>query len=98
MTNVQFYYKGSHQKENVDVFKRWATYYGLALFQPSSSNPWHVQTEIGKYSLYPQTLNFWPHKLKGYWEGTGTVVGISELTRMLREALDAAEDHIDLIE
>lgn len=98
MTNIQFYHKNEHQKENVEIFKRWAFHHGLSLFQPDVRSPWHVQARIGQYSLYPQTLNFWPHKLKGYYEGVGTVEGAGELTWMLFEALAAADDEVNLID
>lgn len=67
-------------------------------FQPNPEKaPWHVQCVIKSDEGYDLTLNFWPHKLKGQYDGK-SVQGIEALRAIMAQAIDDSVSKFDVIE
>jgi len=67
-------------------------------FQPNADKaPWHVQCLIPTQTGDVLALNFWPHRLKGQYDGK-SVEGFEELRAMMAQAIDDSQDTFDVIE
>tara|TARA_R110000851_G_scaffold97428_1_gene211125 strand:+ start:8808 stop:9101 length:294 start_codon:yes stop_codon:yes gene_type:complete len=53
--------------------------------------PWHVQAEINGFEV-----NFWPHTMKAYCSGFGTVEGLQAIINMINEVND--EENVEMVE
>lgn len=73
----------------------------VKFYQPNPEKaPWHVQCAIDSADGCPLYLNFWPHKLKGQYDGK-SVEGLEALRSIMAQAIDdSTEDTevLDLIE
>ena len=67
-------------------------------FQPNAEKaPWHVQCILKSEEGYSHTLNFWPHKLKGQYDGK-SVEGMEGLRDIMSRAIEDSTQSLDLIE
>lgn len=70
----------------------------VTFFQPKPDiAPWHVQCVIEGQGGEAHVLNFWPHKLKGQYQG-GAVEGMENLRRIMAQAIDDSQSDFDVIE
>lgn len=71
------------QLENVTSFRRMMEAMPHVTFKHANyrAAPWHIQARVNNV-----TINFWPHLLKGNFEGARAVEGIHALQRLIREA------------
>jgi hypothetical protein len=64
----------------------------VGFFQPHPDRaPWHVQAVVNEV-----LINFWPHKLKGCFEGTRAMAGMTALRDLILQAKN--EEPFDVVE
>lgn len=67
-------------------------------FQPNPEKaPWHVQCHIETRTGENLVLNFWPHKLKGQYDGK-SVEGMDALRGMMAQAIDDSDNDLAVVE
>jgi hypothetical protein len=95
-----------HAENNAAFLKIVKKFPHLHLHQPSPEKaPWHWQAIISGNGGYRQTLNFWPHLMKGQRDGYKSVHGSSAIIGIIEGAFedsiyqrDSIEPDLDLIE
>ena len=83
--------RDAEQEHNVRQFERlMAMNTDIKFFQPQPLKaPWHVQAEVNGY-----VLNFWPHRLKGNFDGEKAVQGYRALQALIGEAREDKDDEL----
>jgi hypothetical protein len=93
---MQLYWTTPEQEINCAAFETFMRrFHWVEFIQPSPEKaPWHVQAWIRCANNYVVIVNFWPHKLKGQYDGQA-VEGMDALAKMLWCALDGKHDPDD---
>jgi hypothetical protein len=98
---MQLYYNHNNQDQvtNCAAFETFMRRFEwVKFFQPNPEKaPWHVQCNIKSEHGEPLILNFWPHKLKGQYDGK-SVEGMEELRRIMAQAIEDSTSDFSLIE
>lgn len=94
---IQYYAKTIEHRTNNALFGKWALDNKIELRPVSPVKaPWHFYAVIGYGCLYPQRVDFYPHKVKGTWNGRtaeGTVE-LSQLLQLVHAAVDGFDDDV----
>ena len=93
----------SDHQTNCAAFETFMRRFEWAKFhQPNAATaPWHVQCHIPTDVGYVLTLNFWPHLLKGQYEGFNggkSVIGLDDLRAMMISASQDTSDDFSVFE
>lgn len=98
---MQLYANPDRQEQvtNVAAFETFMRRYEWAdFFQPNTAKaPWHVQCIIEGTGGDVHVVNFWPHKLKGQYDGK-SVEGMDGLRSIMAQAIEDSHDDFSLIE
>ena len=88
---MEFYYRNDEQRDACEKFALWAKQRGLQLYhQNAEKAPWHLYARVGSQQLYPQRIDFYPHKETAVWEGR-TFKGIAAFDDMMMQVLLACD-------
>lgn len=88
-------------EENCAYFEQYmARFPWVNFYQPNiASAPWHIQAAIPAKGDDDILIDFWPHKLKAWCSGFGTVEGVDGLREIMSYAIEESnEEPFDLIE
>jgi len=88
---MEFWHSKPHHLSQVRAFAQLAEDYALDLEFPNKEKaPWHVRAVVGRYGTYPQTVQFWPHLMKAYWD---TAHETAHGAKGIGDLIERAADH-----